>query len=98
VEQKLRLNEFKILYKGWRKGILWWDHLLLGLLVWLEDKFIDYRVEITVDEAVKKYHEEMDKVDPVIPPPIYTETLSEGSTSLPEMRLTAPWYKEADKG
>ena len=95
--KELRLNEFKVLRRHWSRGIPWWDHLVFALLWWLEEKFLDARIKVEVDEAIKKYHEEMDKVDPVIPPPIYTETLSEGSTSLPEMRLTAPWYKEPDK-
>jgi len=91
VEQKLRLNEFKTLYKAWSRGIPWWDHLILGLLYWLEEKIIDYRIKVEVDKAVEEV---------VLPPmpdyvtPIYTETLSDTSTSLPEMRLTAPWYKE----
>ena len=91
MEQKLRLNEFKTLYKAWSRGIPWWDHLILGLLYWLEEKIIDYRIKVEVDKAVEEV---------VLPPmpdcvtPIYTETPSDTSTSLPEMRLTAPWYKE----
>jgi len=91
VEQKLRLNEFKTLYKAWSRGIPWWDHLILGLLYWLEEKIIDYRIKVEVDKAVEEV---------VLPPmpdmvtPVYRETPSETSTSLPEMRLTAPWYKE----
>ena len=91
MEQKLRLNEFKTLYKAWSRGIPWWDHLILGLLYWLEEKIIDYRIKVEVDKAVEEV---------VLPPmpdmvtPVYRETPSETSTSLPEMRLTAPWYKE----
>lgn len=94
MEQKLRLDEFKTLYQQWKRGVPWLDHLLLALLWWLEEKFLDARIKGEIDQAVEKYHKEMDKVDPCIPPPVYTETLLEGSTSLPEMRLTAPWYKE----
>jgi hypothetical protein len=89
VEQKLRLNEFKTLRKAWSRGIPWWDHLVFALLWWLEEKVIDYRVKTAVDEAIKEV---------VLPPmpdmvtPIYTEKPSDTSTSLPEMRLTAPWY------
>lgn len=93
MEQKLRLVEFQVLFKSWKRGIPWWDHLLLGLLVWLEDKFIDLRVEAELDSAIEEYK----KIEPSLPDyvtPVYTETFSEGSTSLPEMRLTAPWYKE----
>ena len=93
MEQKLRLNEFKTLYKAWSRGIPWWDHLLLALLWWLEEKIIDYRVKTTVDKAIKEV---------VLPPmpdcvtPIYRESPGEASTSLPEMRLTAPWYVPPD--
>ena len=91
VEPRLRLAEFKALYKAWKTEIKWVDHLLLGLLVWLETKLIDNRVKVEVDEAIKAYQ---------VPPmpdmvsPTYTEKPSETSTRLPEMRLTAPWYVE----
>lgn len=91
METKLRLEEFRVLYRTWRRGIPWFDHLLLGLLVWLEEKFIDARVKVEVDQAIEEYK----KIEPPMPDmvtPIYTEKPSETSTSLPEMRLTAPWY------
>ena len=89
---RLKLSEFKVLYRTWKRGIPWWDHLLLGVLVWLEGRFVDNRVKVEVDEAIKEW-ETLHKDDSVSP--VYTETLSEGSTSLPEMRLTAPWYNVA---
>jgi len=91
VEPKLRLNEFKTLYKAWKRGIPWWDHLLLGFLYWIEEKIIDYRVTTEVTKAVEEV------VLPSMPDmvtPVYRETPSETSVSLPEMRLTAPWYVE----
>ena len=93
MDQRLRLNEFKTLQKAWSRGIPWWDHLVFALLWWLEEKVIDYRVKTTVDEAIKEV---------VLPPlpdyvtPVYTESPSETSTRLPEMRLTAPWYVSPD--
>jgi hypothetical protein len=92
VEQELKLNEFKVLYKTWRKGVPWLDHLILGLLVWLERKLIDYRVKTTVDEAIKEYETLHEVPMPGMVTPVYTEKPSETSTRLPEMRLTAPWY------
>jgi hypothetical protein len=65
----------------------------LLFLWWLEEKIIDHRVKTTVDEAIKEV---------VLPPmpdcvtPIYRESPSDTSTSLPEMRLTAPWYVPPD--
>ena len=93
MEQRLRLNEFKALYKAWRTSIPWLDHLLLGLLVWLEEKLIDNRVRVEVDEAIKEYQSLQDTLPDCVTP-VYTETSSETSTSLPEMRLTAPWYTD----
>ena len=92
MEQELKLNEFKALYKTWRKGVPWLDHLILGLLVWLERKLIDYRIKTTVDEAIKEYETLHDVSMPDMVTPIYTEKPSETSTRLTEMRLTAPWY------
>ena len=92
MEQELKLNEFKVLYKTWRRGIPWLDHLILGLLVWLEGKLIDYRVKTTVDEAIKGWETLHEVPMPDMVTPVYTEKPSETSTSLPEMRLTAPWY------
>ncbi len=92
MEQELRLNEFKVLYKTWRRGIPWLDHLILGLLIWLERKLIDYRVKTTVDEAIREYETLHEVSMPDMVTPVYTEKPSETSTRLPEMRLTAPWY------
>ena len=92
MEQELKLAEFKALYKTWKRGVPWLDHLILGLLVWLERKFIDYRVKTTVDEAIKEYKTLHEVPMPDMVTPVYTEKPSETSTRLPEMRLTAPWY------
>jgi hypothetical protein len=89
VEQELRLNEFKALYKTWKTKIQWVDFLLLGLLVWLESKLIDNRVRVELDETIKEWETLQ---PPSIQPPVYTEKPSDTSTRLPEMRLTAPWY------
>ena len=92
MEQELKLNEFKALYKTWKTSVPWLDHLILGLLVWLERKLIDYRVKTTVDEAIKEYETLHEVPMPDMVTPVYTEKPSETSTRLPEMRLTAPWY------
>ena len=93
-QERLKLNEFKALYKTWRRGVPWLDHLILGLLVYLETLLINHRVKVEVDEAIEEYK----KIEPPMPDyvtPIYTEKPSDSSTSLPEMRLTAPWYVES---
>lgn len=90
---QLKLNEFKILYKAWRTSIPWVDHLLLGLLVWLEEKLISTRVDNEIDQAIEEY-QKLEEPLPDCVTPVYTETSSEASTRLPEMRLTAPWYTD----
>jgi len=92
VGKELKLNEFHTLYVTWKQGIPWFDHLLLGLLVWIERWVISNRIQDNLNTEIKKFHEEVKQVELDYVTPIYTETLSEGSTSLPEMRLTAPWY------
>ena len=87
--QELKLAEFKALYKAWKTSVPWLNHLLLGFLVWIEQKLIDNRVKTEVDEAIKEW-ETLHPVESVSP--VYTEKPSDTSTSLPEMRLTAPWY------
>ena len=95
MEQRLRLNEFKALYKTWKTNIPYLDHLLLGVLVFIENLLINNRIKVELDEAIKHY-ETLHPQSPSIPPPIYTETPSATSTSLPEMRLTAPWVVGTD--
>ena len=90
-QRRLRLNEFKSVYEALETGTVWIDYLLLGFLYWLEEKVINVRVENEVDEALEEV---------VLPPmpdmvtPVYRESPSETSTSLPNMRLTAPWYDD----
>lgn len=79
------------MYRTWKRGIPWLDHLILGLLVWLEEKLIDARVKVEVDQAIEEY-KKIESPMPDYVTPIYTEKPSDTSTSLPEMRLTAPWY------
>ena len=92
--KELKLNEFHTLYVTWKQGIPWFDHLLLGLLVWIEQWVIDNRIKTDLDAAIEQFHEEVKAVEPDYVTPVYTETFGEGSTSLPELRLTAPWYRE----
>ena len=89
----LKLNEFKALYKAWKRGVPWLDHLLLGLLVWVETKLIDNRVQVELDESINEWEDVLPS-PPDYVTPVYTEKPSETSTSLPKMRLTAPWYDE----
>ena len=96
MEQRLRLAEFKALYKTLKTGTTWVDHLLLGLLYWLEEKLINNRVKVEVDEAIKEFETLHKESLPDLVSPVYTEEPSKTSTSLPDMRLSAPWYVSPD--
>ena len=93
MEQELKLAEFRTLYRYYRRYIGWYDHLLLALLVWIESKVIWERTTNAVDDALEAY-KEVEEPMPDLVTPVYTEQPSDTSVRLPEMRLTAPWYKE----
>jgi hypothetical protein len=84
----LKLNEFKALHKALTKNMPeWFSFLVLGFLMWVEEKFIDHRIKTEVDSAIKEY-EKVDPPEVVLPEPVYSET---GSDFFDEMRLSAPW-------
>ena len=92
---KLRLNEFKTLYRVLRRGWPdWAAFLLLGFLVWVEEKTIRARVTNTVNEAIEEYETLHSPPEVVVPPPVYSET---GSGFFDEMRLTAPWVDSSNQ-
>jgi hypothetical protein len=90
---KLIFNEFKTLYRALRRGLpKWASFLLLGFLVWVEERTIKTRINNTVDVALEEY-EKIDPPTPVVSPPVYSES---GSDFFDEMRLTAPWAVQED--
>ena len=97
MEQRLRLNEFKALYRTLKTNTPWIDHLLLGVLVWLEEKLIDNRIKTDLDEAIKEYETLHETDMPDMVTPTYTETPGDNALGVSEMRLTAPWYKESSE-
>ena len=98
VEQRFRLNEFKDLFNAVKTNVVWVDHLLRSFFYFIEELVIKNRVKNEVDKAVETV--ELPPL-PDLVSPVYTEEPSKASTSLPEMRLTAPWYidsQDAVKG
>jgi hypothetical protein len=100
VERRLRLNEFKELYKALKTGVVIIDYLFFSFIYWLENKVIENRSQQVVDEAIKEWETLQGELSPTHPndvvSPVYRETPSETSTRLPNMRLTAPWYVSPD--
>ena len=94
----LKLNEFKELYKALKTGVVIIDYLFFSFIYWLENKVIENRSQQVVDEAIKEFYSLHGELSPTHPndvvSPVYTEEPSETSTSLPNMRLTAPWYDD----
>jgi hypothetical protein len=91
VNETLRLNEFRYLYRSLKLRLPdWAAFLLLGFLVWIEGKTIKARVKNTIDDAIEEY-EKIDPPTPVVASPVYSES---GSDFFDEMRLTAPWVAQ----
>ena len=90
---QLKLNEFQKLYKALTKGMPeWFSFLVLGFLVWVEEKFINNRIKTEVNSAIKEY-EQIDLPKVVITKPVYSET---GDDFFDEMRLSSPWMTQED--
>ena len=90
-QKRLRLNEFKELYKALKTGVVIIDYLFFSFIYWLENKVIENRSQQVVDEAIKESYSLHEVPMPDMVTPVYTEKPSETSVNLPEMRLTAPW-------
>ena len=97
MEQRFRLNEFKDLFNAVKTNVEWVDHLLKSFFYLIEELVIKNRVKVEVDEAIKELETLHKESLPDLVSPVYTESPSETSESLPEMRLTAPWYIDSQK-
>jgi hypothetical protein len=88
---RLFVQELKQVYTLSRGWPVWARHLLLGLLISIQEWWIDKKVTAEVDAAI----EEVEKHLPPsgVTPPVYSET---GSDFFDEMRLTAPWKAQED--
>ncbi len=98
VEQSLKLNEFRTLYRYYRRYIGWYDHLLLAALVWIESRVIWERTTNTVDAAIDAY-KALEEPPVNTTTPVYTElppsptVAASEQLGFSEIRLSAPWYK-----
>ena len=91
---QLKLNEFKKLYAELTKRMPeWFSFLVLGFLVWVEERFINQRIKTEVDSAIKEYMKEEEIVNPSMPDPLYSET---GDDFFDEIRLSSSWIKPND--
>jgi len=83
---RLVVQELKTVYNlssGWP---VWARHLLLGLLVAVQELWIEKKVRQTVDDAVVEVEKHLPPSG--VTPPVYSES---GDGFFDEMRLSAPW-------
>ena len=60
METKLKINHFKELYKSLKTPFPPVNWLILGMLVGLEQRWVNLKAEQTVDMAIDEYMEEHD--------------------------------------
>ena len=65
MDNKLKLNTFKELYKSLKTPFPPINFLILGMLIGLENRWITYKAEQTVDKAITDYMAEFDEPDKV---------------------------------
>lgn len=90
--QKLKLNTFKQLYQACKTPVPAINFIIFSFIYWLEEHYIDYKTKTAIDVAEIQYHHEMDKQEKDWKESaVITETKSETSELLPELRIQAPW-------
>ena len=86
MQESLKTTSFREIYDLSVSWPVWLRHLLLGLLVAVEEWWINKKVVQTVNDAIAE-------VEPYLPPsgvvpPVYSDS---GDGFFDEMWLTAPW-------
>ena len=65
MEHKLKISHFKKLYKSLKTPFPPINFLILGMLIGLENRWINLKAEQTVDKAITDYMAEFDEPDKV---------------------------------
>ena len=73
MEDKLHINHFKELYKSLKTPFPPLNWLILGMLVGLEQRWVNLKAEQTVDMAIDEYHAKMDELSE----PVYKAVIEE---------------------
>ena len=73
MENKLKINHFKELYKSLKTPFPPINFLILGMLIGLEQRWINLKAEQTVDMAIDDYHKKMDELSE----PVYKAVIQE---------------------
>ena len=59
----LHTGQVKQVYKEVKTPLPYVNFLILGLLVWLEQKYLDYTIKANLDSAIDDYHKQMDRLE-----------------------------------
>lgn len=59
---KLRLLQFRELYRSLKTPWVPINFLIYGFLFWLEDIYLDRKIESEVDKAIKEYQDSIDQM------------------------------------
>ena len=80
MERKLKINHFKELYKSLKTPFPPINFLILGMLMGLEQRWIDLKAKQTVDNAIEDYKSKMVDYDDNVYKAIVEETEDGGFT------------------
>ena len=80
MERKLKINHFKELYKSLKTPFPPINFLILGMLIGLEQRWIDLKAKQTVDKAIEDYKSKMVDYDENVYKAIVEETEDGGFT------------------
>ena len=80
MENKLKISHFKELYKSLKTPFPPINFLILGMLIGLEQRWINLKAEQTVDKAIEDYKSKMVDYDENVYKAIVEETEDGGFT------------------
>ena len=80
MESKLHINHFKELYKSLKTPFTPLNWLILGMLVGLEQRWINLKAQQTVVIAIDEYHAKMDELSEPVYKAVVEETEDGGFT------------------
>jgi len=87
-----KTEQFREVYRQTVMWPQWVRHLVLGLLVWMEDKYLHYLTKQRVTEAVEDWHEQEELLNPTVTwQDVQIEEKPSEVAGLPEMWISAPW-------
>jgi hypothetical protein len=85
-------QRFRDLYALGRLWPKWLRFLWLGLLVWLEEKYLDALTRQRVTEAIDEWHREEQILNPTVTwKDVEVEVMPSEVPGLPDLRIHAPW-------